>query len=185
MEKIKKGNKKEKTDHSVGQRIVYDFRNVPSEAKLRKFMRSVLFGKNLFCPHCLSRFVKTVESRYHCSACRTKFSVLSFTGFSHLRVSYQRLWLAFWCWTNGMNHDQSAILCRITTKCVRHWFAFFNEFFPASKSINDRILQLDETLFKDWAPIAHEVEEDRQKNFKSKIYIMSGRHEIKRRLIVG
>ena len=178
--KIRRIIEKAKTDGSVSQKPAYGFRNVPSEAKLRKFIRHVIFRENLFCPYCLSRFVKVIESRYHCRACRSKFSVLSFTGLSHLRVSFRQLWLVFWCWSHGMNHDQSAIICRLSKKSIRRWFAFCYDHIPKSKSIHERILQLDESLFKGWAPVAKETEGKRLKTFRLMVAVTAGRHYVKK-----
>ena len=58
---------------------MYNLKQVPSEAQIRKYLRRILFGKNIFCPDCRSRLVVCYEQRYRCRKCRAKFSLTSHT----------------------------------------------------------------------------------------------------------
>jgi len=52
---------------------------IPSEAKIKKHLRKIIFGKNIFCPWCNSRKVYRSENRYRCRKCRKPFNLLSNT----------------------------------------------------------------------------------------------------------
>ena len=60
---------------------------IPSEAQIKKHLRNIIFGKNLFCPVCGSRKIYSSESRYRCRKCRKPFSVFSGTWLKDMKLS--------------------------------------------------------------------------------------------------
>lgn len=123
---------------------------VPSEAKIRKFIRSIVFGKNMFCPECRSRKVVKYETRYRCKKCRGKFSLLSHTWLANMRVPLRQLWLVIWCWTTQMPVKQTMSICGFSKKAVRHWYDVFRNNLPKDKVLLEAIIQLDEAYFGGW-----------------------------------
>ena len=65
---------------------MYHLNQIPSEAQIKKRLRRIIFGKNVFCPECNSRQVVRYEQRYRCRACRIKFSLLSHTWLSDMKA---------------------------------------------------------------------------------------------------
>lgn len=55
---------------------MYNFNQIPSEAQVKKYIRRILFGKNVFCPECRSRKVLAEKNRYRCVDCQIGFSVV-------------------------------------------------------------------------------------------------------------
>lgn len=129
---------------------VYSFKQIPTETQINKFVRRTVFGKNLFCPRCKSRLVAKYENRYRCKACRGKFSLLSYTWLSKMRVSLQDFWLVLWCWTTQFPVRQTEVLTGISEKGVRHWYGLFRKHLPVDKQVLDHIIQLDEAYFGGW-----------------------------------
>ena len=76
---------------------------IPSEAKIKKHLKKIIFGKNLFCPHCRSRKVYTSEGRYRCKKCRKPFSLLSGTWLSDMKLSLRTFWVI--ALQNGENEN--------------------------------------------------------------------------------
>ncbi len=95
---------------------------VPSETKIKKHLRQLIFGKNLFCPFCHSRQVSASENRYRCRCCRKPFTLLSGTWLNNMKLSYRTLWALLWCWTQRIPVEQSQKLCHVSQKSVYHWF---------------------------------------------------------------
>ncbi len=75
---------------------MYNLKQVPSEAKIRKYLRQILFGKNISCPDCRSRLVVKYEQRYRCRQCRSKFSLTSHTWLANMKLPLQQFWLLLW-----------------------------------------------------------------------------------------
>lgn len=126
---------------------MYHFNQIPSEAKVEKYLRRILFGKNLFCPRCRSRLVVCYEKRYRCRRCREKFSLLSHTWLADMKLSYQRFWLLLWCWTTEIPIRQTQAWTKLSGDCVRRWYKRFRARLPLETHVLERIVQLDEAFF--------------------------------------
>jgi len=129
---------------------MYQQEKVPSDAKIRKFIRRILFGKNLFCPECKSRNIVSYESRFRCRSCRCKFSLLSHTWLSNLKIPLKNFWLIIWCFTAQMPVKQAAVISGLSQKAVRYWYSTFRNNLPKEKVILEAIVQLDEAYFGGW-----------------------------------
>jgi transposase-like protein len=130
---------------------MYHLNQIPSEAQIQKRLRRIIFGKNIFCPECNSRQVVRYEKRYRCRACRIKFSLLSHTGLSDMKLSYQTFWRLLWAWTIQMPIKQAQSLTKLSDDCVRRWYSRFRAHLPEETHILERIVQMDEASFRDAA----------------------------------
>jgi len=127
---------------------MYHLKQIPSEAQIRKYFRRTVFGKNIHCPVCGSQKVLQYEQRYRCLHCREKFSLLSHTWLTGMRLSYQKFWLTLWCWTNQVPVKQAIALTELSEKALRHWYGLFRDHLPDNAVILEKIIQLDEAYFK-------------------------------------
>jgi transposase-like protein len=130
---------------------MYTLNQIPSEAQIRKYLRRIVFGKNVFCPRCASKRVMARQGRYHCAKCRHRFSLLSSTWLSSMKLPLPRFWLLLWCWTTQIPIRQTESLTRLSEKAIRHWFGQFRTHLPEETHILERIVQLDEAYFKEHA----------------------------------
>lgn len=128
---------------------MYQLKQVPSEAQIRKFVRQVVFGKNAFCPACRSQKVVRHEMRYRCRACRCKFSLLSHTWLKDTKLPLQTFWLILWSWTNQIPVKQTAELTNHSAHAIYHWFDLFRSHLPENPCILGKIVQLDEAFFRE------------------------------------
>ena len=127
---------------------MYKLNQIPSEGQIRKYLRRILFGKNVFCPECRSRKILKYGDRYRCLRCRCKFSLLSHTWLAGMRLSYQKFWLILWSWTKQIPVKQTSVLAKMSRKGIYHWFGLFRSHLPQNEVILSKIVQLDEAFFK-------------------------------------
>lgn len=121
---------------------------IPSEAKIRKQLRQLLFGKNFHCPRCGSRKVYPSESRYRCRKCRRPFSLLTGTWLEGGKLSLRTLYGLLWCWTQRIPVLQSQKLCHLGEEAVYRWFRQFRRHLPDFQPILSGTVQMDEAYFK-------------------------------------
>lgn len=126
---------------------MYQLNQIPSGSQIKKYIRRIIFGKNVFCPRCRSRSVLRYEDRYRCKKCRLKFSLLSHTWLKDMKVSLQKFWVLLWCWTQKVSVQQAMALSRCSEKAVRHWYDLFRIHLPEEYHVLERIVQLDEAYF--------------------------------------
>src|SRR5260221_8546738 len=83
---------------------VYTLKQVPSEAQIQKYLRNIVFGKNIFCPVCKRRnTVYATQGRYRCTFCRIRFSLLSLNWLSNMKPL---------CKSSGFSSGVGLIKCR-------------------------------------------------------------------------
>lgn len=121
---------------------------IPSEAKIRKQLRQILFGKNFRCPRCHSRRVYVSEDRYRCRRCRKPFTLLTGTWLAGSKLSLRTLYALLWCWTQKIPVLQSQPLCHVGEEAVYHWFRQFRLHLPDFEPILAGTVQMDEAYFK-------------------------------------
>ncbi len=121
---------------------------IPSEAKIKKQLRKMLFGRNLFCPRCRSRKVYPSEGRYRCRKCRRPFSLLTGTWLEGAKLSSRTLYGVLWCWTQKIPVLQAQKLTHLSEKAVRHWYRQFRLHLPDFMPILAGTVQMDEAYFK-------------------------------------
>lgn len=121
---------------------------IPSESKIKKLLRKIIFGSHLFCPRCHSRKVYTSENRYRCRKCRKPFSLLSGTWLKDMKLSLRTFWSVLWCWTQKVPVLQTQRFCHLSEDAVRHWFSQFRLHLPQFEPILNGKVQMDEAYFK-------------------------------------
>lgn len=121
---------------------------IPSEAQIKKQLRKIIFGKNMFCPHCSSRKVYVSENRYRCRRCRKPFTLLSETWLNSMKISLRTFWALLWCWTQEIPVKQTQSLCHLSEPTVRYWFRQFRLHLPYFEPILEGTIQMDEAYFK-------------------------------------
>ena len=126
---------------------MYQFRQIPSEAQIQKYLRRVVFGKEIYCPVCKSRKVYKTQARYRCRKCRIRFSLLSHTWLANLKLPLQKFWLVLWCWTTQVPVKQTTRLTELSEVTIRHWFEVFRSHLPEDQDVLEHLVQLDEAYF--------------------------------------
>ncbi len=133
---------------------MYTLKQIPSETKIRKYLRVAIFGSSkLIRPACRHSNPVVYEDRYRCRRCRAKFSLLSHTWLSNLKLPLQQWWMLLWCWTQKIPVLQAQALTRLSEKAVRHWYDQFRCHLPEEYHVLETIVQLDEAYFKNWCLI--------------------------------
>ena len=124
---------------------------VPSEAKIKREIKRIVFGKHLFCPYCGSRSIKKYGKRYRCKRCRKPFSLTSVCWLKWMKISLQAFWLLLWCWQKKIAIDQAKGLSGLSEITVRRWYEKFRKHLPKKKLIDTRLsgdIQMDEAYRK-------------------------------------
>lgn len=124
---------------------------IPSEAKIKREIKRIVFGKHLFCPYCGHYRVKKYDGRYRCKRCRRPFSLISVTWLKGMKLSLKTFWLLLWCWQKKIAVDQAQKLCGVSEVTVRRWYERFRDHLPQEKLINTRLsgqVQMDEAYRK-------------------------------------
>jgi len=121
---------------------------IPSETKIKKQLRKIIFGGHLFCPHCHSREVYVSEDRYRCRKCRRPFTLLSATWLKGAKLSLRTIYALLWCWTQRIPVLQTEKICHLTEEAVRRWFRQFRLHLPEFEPILQGQVQMDEAYFK-------------------------------------
>jgi len=121
---------------------------IPSEAKIKKILRKIIFGHNITCPNCHSREIACSENRYRRERCRRPFILLSSTWLNNMKLSLRTFWALLWCWTNQIPVKQSCKLCHLSEISTYHWFRQFRLHLPEFEPILEGMIQMDEAYFK-------------------------------------
>jgi transposase-like protein len=126
---------------------MYQFNQIPSEAKIRACFRHLIFGKNIYCPVCKTSHVYSTGTRYRCRRCRKRFSLLSHTWLSNMKIPYQQFWMILWCWTIQIPIQQTMKMTHLSEPTIRSWFAVFRKQLPSEYDTLEHLVQLDEAYF--------------------------------------
>lgn len=126
---------------------MYHREHIPSETKIRKFLKKVLFGDHVFCPLCKRYEVLSRQNRYFCKRCRIRFSLLSHTWLSNMKLPLKLFWFVLFCWTNQVPVKQTRKFTSLSEKAVRHFFDLFRTHLPKDQELLEHIVQLDEAYF--------------------------------------
>lgn len=129
---------------------MYNLRQIPSDAQIKKLVRKILFRSHLHCPRCKSRQVYKSEERYRCRRCRRPFSLTSNTWLNNMKLSWQTFYLLLWCWLNHLPIKQTLKMTCLSEVTIRKWFAKFrlnlaeNDWLEPLKDT----VQMDEAFFR-------------------------------------
>ena len=126
---------------------MYKLNQIPSEAQIRKYLRRIIFGKNIYCPICKSSHTMVDNKRYRCRRCRTRFSLISHTWLNNMKLPYQQFWLLLYCWTIQTPVKQASVLSNLSEVTVYDWYSKFRRHLPADEKILNHLVQLDEAYF--------------------------------------
>src|SRR3990167_707810 len=126
---------------------MYQFNQIPSEAQIQKRLRRIVFGKEVHCPVCKTRRIYKNQGRYRCRKCRIRFSLLSHTWLSNMKLPLQRFYLILWCWTIQIPVKQGVAMTKLSELTVRHWYEEFRSHLPERSDILETLVQLDEAYF--------------------------------------
>lgn len=126
---------------------MYQFNQIPSDAQIRKYLKRIVFGHNIYCPVCKSRRVYTSQGRYRCRSCKRRFSLLSNTWLSNLKLPLQQFWMILWCWTVQIPVRQATALTKLSELTIRIWYDEFRHHLPRNEEILQKVVQLDEAYF--------------------------------------
>lgn len=126
---------------------MYQFNQVPSEAQIRRYLRRIVFGVNIYCPACKTRHVYATQDRYRCRTCRIRFSLLSHTWLSNLKLPLPQFWMILWCWTTQIPVRQAVSLTKLSKTTIRHWYDDFRTHLPQDQEVLEHLVQLDEAYF--------------------------------------
>ncbi len=121
---------------------------IPTDTQIKKQLRKIIFGSNLFCPRCRSQHVCRSEQRYRCLKCRKPFSLLSGTWLSNMKLSLRTFWALLWCCCNQVPVKQTTKLCHLSEVSIYHWFRQFRLHLPYFEPILQGTIQMDEAYFK-------------------------------------
>ncbi len=126
---------------------MYQFNQIPSEAQIQKYIRRIVFGKEVYCPVCKTRKVYKTQGRYRCRRCRIRFSLLSHTWLSNMRLPLQQFWMILWCWTIQIPVKQAMQMTKLSEVTIRHWYEEFRSHLPEPEDTLEEFVQLDEAYF--------------------------------------
>jgi len=126
---------------------MYQFNQIPSEAQIRKYLRRIVYGKEIYCPVCKSRQVYAAQERYRCRKCRIRFSLLSHTWLNNLKLPLPQFWMILWCWTTQIPVRQAVLMAKLSDITIYHWYEQFRCHLPTDQEVLTHLVQLDEAYF--------------------------------------
>lgn len=126
---------------------MYQFNQIPSEAQIRKCLKHIIFGVNIYCPECKSNRVYSAQERYRCRKCRIRFSLLSHTWLSNSKLPLEQFWMILWCWTTQIPVRQAVALTKLSKISIYHWYEEFRNHLPEDTEVLEHLVQLDEAYF--------------------------------------
>ena len=126
---------------------MFQLNQIPSDAQIRKYLRRIIFGRNLYCPECETSHVAVSGTRYRCKRCKIRFSLTSHTWLNNLKLPLRQFWLLLYCWTIQVPVKQTATLSRLSEVTVYHWYTVFRRHLLADDQVLGHLIQLDEAYF--------------------------------------
>ncbi len=127
---------------------MYILSQIPSQAKIKKELKKILFGERIYCPRCGNFRIKVYNKRYRCLKCRKPFSLTSITWLKNMKISLEVFWGLLWCWCNKVPVDQTMKLCQVSEPTVRRWFDKFRSNLPDNHDIRlEGTVQMDESFY--------------------------------------
>ena len=122
---------------------------IPTEKKIIKHLKQLMFGNRVKCLCCKSRKViwYKKEKRWFCRRCRKKFSLKSVSWLKNMKLNYQTLWLLIDCWQRKMNVQQAMNIVCLSEKTVRCWYDKFRSNLPKINLYLKGDVEVDEMYF--------------------------------------
>ena len=120
---------------------------VPSEAKIRRFVRKLLFGQRMRCPNCASADVRRIECRFYCRKCRKKFSLISHSWLSGMKLSWSQFWVLLVCWQSQHTLTSACELAGVSIPTARRWYRRFQYHLPYKQNQRfSKAVEVDEAF---------------------------------------
>lgn len=126
--------------------MIFHIKQIPSETKIRRDLRQIIFSQHPHCPRCQSR-LKASEGRYWCRKCRVHISLLSGTYLRAMKLSLRMLWALVWCYCLQIPVKQTRVLLNLSDEAVRRSFGLFRAQIPQEYGVLRHQVQLDEAFF--------------------------------------
>jgi len=126
---------------------MYQLNQIPSDAQIRKYLRKIVFGRNIYCPKCKSSHVVADHERYRCRRCKGRFSLTSSTWLNNMKLPWSQFWLLLYCWTIQIPVKQAATLTHLSEVTIYDWYTKLRCHLPADTEILNHLIQLDEAYF--------------------------------------
>lgn len=126
---------------------MYQLNQIPSDAQIRKYLRRLTFGKNIYCPVCKTSHVMVDHERYRCKRCRIRFSLTSHTWLNNMKLPLRQFWLLLYCWTIQIPVKQASTLSGLSGVTIYEWYEKLRRHLPADEQILNHLIQLDEAYF--------------------------------------
>jgi len=148
--------------------------NLPTEKKIIKHLKLIIFGTRVRCPHCRSRKIiwYKQEKRWFCKKCRKKFSLKSISWLKNMKLSYSDLWLLIGCWQTKLNIQQTVAKTLLSEKAVRIWYDKFRNNLPKINIYLKGEVEVDELYFGRRAGVMGALE---RKSGKPVLWVPPGR----------
>jgi len=126
---------------------MFQLNQIPSDAQIRKYLRRIIFGKNIYCPECKTSHVFADKGRYRCRKCRIRFSLTSHTWLNNMKLPLREFWLLLYCWTIQIPIKQAATLVSRSEVTIYDWYRKFRCHITADEQVLNHLIQLDEAYF--------------------------------------
>lgn len=119
---------------------------IPTEKKIIKHLKQIIFGSRVKCLCCNSRKLiwYEQEKRWFCRRCRKKFSIKSVSWLNNMKLSYAELWILIDCWQHKLNIQQTIKRTKLSERTIRLWYRKFREHLPQSKIYLKGQIEVDE-----------------------------------------
>jgi transposase-like protein len=118
---------------------MFKLSDVPSEAKIKSLVRSLLFPKTK--PNCLfcgkkhwMRYLRN-DGRYFCGKCRKKCSLKQLAGFTGSRLTWQQIYHLIVCFYFNFPLRVSMVMSGLSYPTVRSYYRLIRQKMPNFKDI--------------------------------------------------
>lgn len=123
---------------------------IPSENKIEKEVKKILFPNGLRCPYCnrkwhLRYLVK--EKRYFCPKCRKKFSFKSISWLKHSKLKLNDIYLVIYLWQKKISPQGIKDLTRLSKPTIVSFLKKLRENIPEETVRLSGDVQVDESFF--------------------------------------
>ena len=118
---------------------MFKLSDVPSEAKIKSLIRSLLFpGTKPNCPTCgkkhWMRYLSR-DGRYFCSQCRKKCSLKQLAGFASSRLSWTQIYHLIVCFHYSFPLKVAMVISDLSYPTVRSYYSLMRQKMPNFKDI--------------------------------------------------
>lgn len=122
---------------------------IPSESKIIKHLKQIVFGNRMKCLACRSRRLLWYarERRWFCRRCRKKFSLKSVSWLRNTKLTYSQLWHLLKCWQTKLSVQQTMTEAGLSERSVRSWYGKFRSNLPRLKLYLKGEVEIDEMYF--------------------------------------